>query len=132
MLPVFLFRFKLFLIRVVHIKVKIFLPSGTALRRCSSRLRFLFPSLLCRLFAVCGGDKVVQLPDNNLVVLRALIRARLDILEIPVNRIQTLKQQIDHGAVHFYLIASDLLKHVLHIMCQMLHSFKTHSARHPL
>ena len=42
------------------------------------------------------------------------------------------EQQINHLTVYLDFLAADLLEHIFHIMCQMLHSLKAHGTCHTL
>ena len=116
------------LIRQINLKIQ-FVVSIVCRRRC-----FFFCFCRCCLcggsLSVCFCEEIVQFLDNDFIVFLTFIRGFLNIFKISVNCIQTLEQQINHLTVYLDFLAADFLEHIFHIMCQVLHSLKSHCAGH--
>lgn len=108
----------------------LFIISARGLCRCL----FFFRLRLCRCSccAILRRDEIIQFLDDQFVVLCSLIRTCLYVVEIALDRIQALEQKVNHRTGHFDFLTADLLEHILHVMCQALHSLKAHGSSHSL
>ena len=74
----------------------------------------------------------VQRIDQILIVICSFLCRLLDIVDILLQRIQTLEQDIDHSGLNLKSPIPDLRKYVLHIMGKRLHPLIAHRTSHTL